>query len=906
MLVIAFVLFLLAGPVFAHGDAELPLYVSESGADAGDCLQAANPCASISYALSRAGKGGQIRVAAGTYAIADAEDVFHLVSGVVSVSGGYEVGFSDQAGSAGVSTLTGVPFQYRELLEGSGFSIVQDQKGSDPVSTAEADKLLALHQSLKSSIAATPCIGGSAAGLPCSDVDLLSHVGFDDVSRRPSYSNDIWGFVDLNTGREYALVGFSLGTAVFDVTDATNPREVGFVDGQPATWRDIKVYQFFDEATGRYRAYGYVTTDGSTDGLFVIDLTELPHSISQVNYASDIFRAHNVYATNTDFSTGLSLTGAAPTLILAGSNISGGRYRTYSLANPLAPTLVNGGTGNGYMHDAASLNIADSRKDNQCQHATDICELLLDFNENAFEIWDVTDAASPLLLSERSYPNVGYIHSGWWSEDKQYIFVHDELDERNSGLATTLRVFSIADVRNPTQVGAWTGPTRAIDHNGFVRGNRYYMSNYTRGLTILDISNAASPVAVGGLDTYPASDGTMFNGAWGAYPYFFSGNVAISDIDSGFYMAADRTRDVAQGMLQFEAASFAGVEGQQAALSVERVGGSSGAVSVDYEIVRARADVEDYAPVSGTLSWPAGDASSKNLLIDVINDGVAEPMERLLVRLISPGGGATLGDRNTASLYLSDPGAPAEAGFDTASVAMAERGFATVIATVRRSGSASVAASVDFSMTGGDADPGVDFSGSTSGTLSWDAGDADPRTIEFLLADDGVVEGDETIEVTLGNPVGITLNGVDKFTATIRDGRGSNVAPNAIAGGSQTLSSGSQVTLNGSQSNDPDGDALAYEWTQISGTGVTLSDAGMGVASFMAPTVSSDTLLQFRLTVTDPAGLSDSATTSVTVTKPGGGGDPQGGGSGGGSLGLLSLLALAAARLRRRFSKVRF
>ena len=47
------------------------------------------PCATIGYALTQAGKGGQIRVTEGAYTIEKAEDLFHLISGVVDVNGGY-------------------------------------------------------------------------------------------------------------------------------------------------------------------------------------------------------------------------------------------------------------------------------------------------------------------------------------------------------------------------------------------------------------------------------------------------------------------------------------------------------------------------------------------------------------------------------------------------------------------------------------------------------------------------------------------------------------------------------------------------------------------------------------------------------------------------------------------------
>ena len=238
-------------------------------------------------------------------------------------------------------------------------------------------------------------------------------------------------------------------------------------------------------------------------------------------------------------ATGLSLTGGPPSLIAAGSNNGSGRFRLYSLANPTAPAFVSIPGNATYMHDAASMIIRDSRKDTQCVLAVDYCEVLFDFSEDAVEIWDITDPQSPAKLSTVLYSNTGYTHSGWPSEDGQYLYVHDELDEQGFGLQTTVRVFSLSNLINPVQVGTWSGLTTAIDHNGFVRGNRYYMSNYSRGLTILDLTDPANPVATGRLDTYPFSDSANFVGAWGAYPYYPSGVVAVSDINSGLYIVGD-------------------------------------------------------------------------------------------------------------------------------------------------------------------------------------------------------------------------------------------------------------------------------------------------------------------------------------------------------------------------------
>ena len=745
-----------------------PLFVAETGADQGDCRAPAAPCRTLAYALSMAGKGAEIRVAAGAYAVENPEVLFHLVSNSVQVVGGYARRDAFRQGGQGTTTLTGVPHEYRELLEARGFNVIADTKGMEAAQAAKAGEMLTVYDRLKAGAAAADCVGGMAGDLPCDAVDLVAHVAFEDLRANPAAGNDVWGFVDLNTGREYAIAGFDNGTAVFDITDAATPVEIGFVPGQRTTWRDVKVYQFFDAAEERWRAYAYVTADGAADRLVVIDLAGLPHSIEKVDYDGDFLSAHNVYLAGTDYATGLAVPGRTPVLVIAGPDVGSGQYRAYSLANPAAPAFVAGATGPDYMHDASSVVIEDTRK-TACPNAGASCEVLLDFNEDTVDIWDVTEPADPVRLQQVEYTNRGYTHSGWWSEDRQFMFLHDELDEQRLGLNTTVRVFSLADLAAPVQVGTWTGPTRAIDHNGFVRGNRYYISNYSRGLTILDISDPTAPATVGWIDTYPFSDSTGFQGAWGAFPFFPSGVVAVNDIDGGLFLLRDGTRDTAEGRLGFAAASAGGEESQSAQLTVQRTGGAAGDVSVGFEVLPATADAADFQLPAGRLDWPAGDGSARTIDIPLANDGAAEGLERLFVRLVDPRGGATLGDVNVASVYLADPAAAATVQFFESAVDVVEDGSGKAILVLRRDGSVTAPASIDYALEAGSADAGSDFDGSTSGTVSWEAGDGEPRHLVFDIAADDGTEGEETFGVRLSNPAGVTIAGDAVAQVTIKE-----------------------------------------------------------------------------------------------------------------------------------------
>lgn len=91
-----------------------------------------------------------------------------------------------------------------------------------------------------------------------------------------------------------------------------------------------------------------------------------------------------------------------------------------------------------------------------------------------------------------------------------------------------------------------------------------------------------------------------------------------------------------------------------------------------------------------------------------------------------------------------------------------------------------------------------------------------------------------------------------------------NVPPVANAGADFAVDERTTALLSGSASSDPDGDTLAYEWTQIAGPSVTIANFRTAAASFTAPDVATDSPLTFRLTVTDPAGAG--ATDEMVVT----------------------------------------
>ncbi|MEM7083067.1 MAG: hypothetical protein AAF465_10060 [Pseudomonadota bacterium] len=91
-----------------------------------------------------------------------------------------------------------------------------------------------------------------------------------------------------------------------------------------------------------------------------------------------------------------------------------------------------------------------------------------------------------------------------------------------------------------------------------------------------------------------------------------------------------------------------------------------------------------------------------------------------------------------------------------------------------------------------------------------------------------------------------------------------NSAPNAQVVAIDTAQEGAVVSLDGTGSNDPDGDSIAYSWT-CNNSSVMLDGQTTSISSFIAPEVESDTSVTCTLTVTDARGAIDSTVVSILI-----------------------------------------
>lgn len=650
-------LLLLGLPASSHDDTRGARFVDPDGVNASDCLEHHEPCRSIQFALEIAEPGNTVKVTAGIYDMSGIEPESFLF-GVNHAQGGYEPGghFDRQDPEAYPTILVGVDPRYRQAVMRLGFKWAADvaaaQQGIVDDSPAAALQATA--------IAASSCIQGFAGQFPCRNVDFQSQIALTQFTSQPLSAANVWGFEDQNDGREYAVIGLSDGTAIVEVSDPVNPRQVVTIPGNSSPWREVKIYQVFDTPSNRFRAFAYVTTEASNSGLQVIDLSGLPATATLADILLDTGSQHTAYISNIDYATNMALPGQEAFLYLAGSNVGTGSWRIYSLADPAQPQFITAAPSTAqYVHDATSLLITDHRT-TDCDGGHNPCEVYVDFNEDTVDLWDVTEKGAPVLLSSTTYSDVSYTHSGWPSADQRHIFIHDETEEINRGSFTQIYTMNVDDLRNPFIVASYQGPDTTTDHNGYVKGNLLYVSHYRRGLVVFDVSDPEILQEVASFDTFlaPAGNSAGTDGAWGVYPFFPSGTVVVSDISNGLLVLRDQAAGLSLSAGRFAFVGSTGSASEDAGnarVTVRRNGGFAGAVSIEYATGDLTATTgADYTAVAGMLSWPTGDMSDRTITVPLVNDTAEEVNENFRVTLSNPTGGATIEGSTTFDVVITN------------------------------------------------------------------------------------------------------------------------------------------------------------------------------------------------------------------------------------------------------------
>ena len=213
-----------------------------------------------------------------------------------------------------------------------------------------------------------------------------------------------------------------------------------------------------------------------------------------------------------------------------------------------------------------------------------------------------------------------------------------------------------------------------------------------------------------------------------------------------------------QGALAFSTAANSVSENSgQATITVKRVGGSNGAISVQYATVAggSAAAGSDYTATTGTLNWADGDAKDKTFAIPITNDALDEADEAINLALSNPTGGAALVSPSSAVLTITDDDAAAQVSIDDVSLAEGDSGTKSFIFTVSLSAASGQTVSVNYATADNTAQAASDYQAAT-GVVSFVPGETS-KQVTVLVKGDTQVEPDETFFVNLSNPTNATI-----------------------------------------------------------------------------------------------------------------------------------------------------
>lgn len=369
------------------------------------------------------------------------------------------------------------------------------------------------------------CQSGFANEYPCNSADMLAQVDVQDLlgglDTASSETNDVWGWTDAETGKEYVLVGMNGGVSFVEIADPINPIVLGFLPTptRTAIWRDIKVYS----------DHAFVVADNAgSHGMQVFDLTQLrnvanpPQLFEETTNYSNINSAHNIVI-NEDTGFAYIVGGSG------GGETCGGGIHMVNIQDPTSPTFA-GCSDTGYTHDAQCVVYNGPDTDHQGK------EICVESSVKDIVITDVSDKANPSVIGSGSYPTIEYAHQGWLTEDHRYFFQDDELDESRRGNSTKTIVWDFIDLDDPVVLTEYEAATPNIDHNLYVRDGFMFQSNYTAGLRILDVNDPANPVEIAFFDTFPANNNLGFSGTWSNYPFFESEVIAVTSDFRGLFL----------------------------------------------------------------------------------------------------------------------------------------------------------------------------------------------------------------------------------------------------------------------------------------------------------------------------------------------------------------------------------
>jgi choice-of-anchor B domain-containing protein len=368
--------------------------------------------------------------------------------------------------------------------------------------------------------AGTPSVKGGAGGgiqaatvgssFPSNGIRLLSWMPLNNLGSG-SNGNSCWGYTSPS-GREYAIMGLEGRTVFVEITDPGNPVIIKKVTGPSSVWRNIKVYQ----------DHAYAVSEGG-GGIQVMDLSQID--------SGTVVKVNEVKTGGTEATHTMWINEDTGFLYRSGGDNHG--LRIYDLADKANPQYVTT-WDDIYVHAVTTFLYTSGP-----YAGKEIAFACGGFNggsgNTGVRILDVTNKNNIITLAHKTYSNRAYCHQAWPSEDRQFLYVSDELDEDGT-IGTRTIVLDISNLSNPKELPSATNGSTAISHNFFVKGDLLFEANYRSGLRVFDKTNQAQPSEIAYFDTWPSDDKASFNGLWNTFPFFPSGVVIGSDVERGLFV----------------------------------------------------------------------------------------------------------------------------------------------------------------------------------------------------------------------------------------------------------------------------------------------------------------------------------------------------------------------------------
>lgn len=356
-------------------------------------------------------------------------------------------------------------------------------------------------------------LSGATLQAQSDKVNLLDHWFNPNLPRLNGYQiwNDLTGYTDTITGKEYIIAGSTDSIYFFDISNPSNIVLVDVADG--------KSKQMVNRDYECYSHYVYCVSDNRNAGsLQVFDLQYLPDSVHKV-YDSDTiaFNTHSIF-----------IEASSKRLYMCINRTKSGKtfaMDIVSLEQPETPVKI----GTLEVPDLGGTPAFSSIHEVFVRNDTAWCSA----EYSGLWVFDLRDLTNQRLLSViTNYPENGYNHSSVLDPSGKYLMFTDEVP---SGLA--IKIFDVSNLSDPKLVSTFESSALATAHNAYWVGNFAYISYYQDGFVVFDISNPFNPIEAGYYRTlpYPPANYEGYNGCWGVYPWFPSGTIAVSDMQEGIF-----------------------------------------------------------------------------------------------------------------------------------------------------------------------------------------------------------------------------------------------------------------------------------------------------------------------------------------------------------------------------------